>query len=124
MTITHDALDLTIQGAPGSGPASQTWGLTIQGPPAHPDMFKLVHNETCKVGKRADDIPLECFLVIIYSCGGGHGSFDPIPHPMMSRIFPHIPIEIKIGWLLWSEHDTYCHILGREHCINLSQGSE
>ena len=54
MTITHDALD-----------------LTIQGPPAHPDMFKLVHNETCKVGKRAVDIPLKCFLVIIYSCGGG-----------------------------------------------------
>ena len=46
VTITHDALDLTIQGpTPSSG------------------MSKLVHYEACKVGKRAVLILLVCFLI-------------------------------------------------------------
>ena len=80
MTITHDAMDLTIKHPP-------TWDLTAQGPlgpplymahhctgtlphptgtPPPPDMSKLVHYEAHTVGKWVVRILLECFLVIYY----------------------------------------------------------
>ena len=44
--------------------------LTVQGPRASPDMFKLIHYEACMVGNRAVSILPECFLVYneIISC--------------------------------------------------------
>ena len=58
--ITHNALNLTIQ-----GPLPQTCALpSLQG---LPDMFKLNHFEACTVGKRAVGILLEdykdCLLI-------------------------------------------------------------
>ena len=49
--ITHDPLDLTLQ---GSSPTPVT---------PHQGMFKPVHYEACKVGKQAVGFLLECFLV-------------------------------------------------------------
>ena len=77
VTITHDALDITVQGLsplpspPPDPPASKNL-VAITG-----NLFKLVHlrthlnqylhlvaTKTCMVGKRAVRILLECFLVI------------------------------------------------------------
>ena len=72
MTITHDALNLTIQEPPWSqppGPAPPGIFKLVQlGPhctetPA-PDMFKPVYFETRMVGMRAVGILVECFFVI------------------------------------------------------------
>ena len=66
VTITHDALDLTIlvtpPPPPGSALALLDMGPYCIGPP--PDMFKLVNYEARKVGKRAISILLEFFLVL------------------------------------------------------------
>ena len=70
VTITHDALDLTIQASPCPGPCS------VQAPPGPslPDTFKGIpfgphctetprHYEGRVVGKQAVGILLKCFLV-------------------------------------------------------------
>ena len=76
LTITHDALDLTIQGPTGLPPNMGT--SRYREPSAPPNMFKLVQphctgthprpqhiHEACTVvGKRAVCILLECFLVL------------------------------------------------------------
>ena len=82
VAITHDALDLTVQGPPtptkdmlrfvkfdltlqGPPPTcskSLNLDLTVQGPP---DKFKLVHNEAHVIGKQVVGLLLEYFLLLI-----------------------------------------------------------
>ena len=91
VTITHDVLDITIQGpscigplapSPCTGPVRLTryrdppdlfnldltvhvqLGLHCTRTPLSPAMFNFVHYEACTLGKRVVGIPLECFLVI------------------------------------------------------------
>ena len=77
VTITHDVLDLTIQGNLPPGPSDM--GAHCTGTPPQPsflptsrhiqlrphrlDMFKLFHFESPTVGKRAVHILLQCFYV-------------------------------------------------------------
>ena len=93
LTITYDALDLTIQG-PHSPPPPRDMGphctgthprhvlnlfnldLNVQGPPPLLDMFKLVHYEVCTVGKWLVDILLECFLLLSTNEVCGKGMFS------------------------------------------------
>ena len=94
LTITYDALDLTIQDPhslhpppPGHGTSlyrdpPQTCSnlfnldLNVQGPPPLLDMFKLVHYEVCTVGKWLVDILLECFFVTAHQWSCGKGMFS------------------------------------------------
>ena len=66
ITITYDALDLTIQRPPAC-PLPPGYGTSMYrdrpSPPPLPDMFKLVHYETHTFGKQEARILLECFLV-------------------------------------------------------------
>ena len=64
LTITYDALDLTIQEEPPwfQPLLPKTWVLTIQEPQSHPPTPQLVHYDVCTVAVR---ILLECFLVSI-----------------------------------------------------------
>ena len=59
ITITYDALDLTIQRPPDMGPRC----TGTDHPSPLPYMFKLVHYETHTFGKQGARILLECFLV-------------------------------------------------------------
>ena len=70
VTITHDALDLTIQGPPSPSPAGHGASLYMEPPAPAPtprDMFKLVHFETCAIGKQTVSFLIEYFVVMF--CG-------------------------------------------------------
>ena len=83
VTITHDALDLTIQGPP---PPTD---LTGQGPSRH--VHKLVHYEAHTVCKWAVSILLECFLVTVRnsSCG--------------KVMFLHLSVILFTGGGVWAD---------------------
>ena len=70
MTITRDALDLTIQdplspGFFGNGTPlyrdPRPWDLTVQNPPPEPDMFKLV-----QLGPHCTRTPPHMFKLVYY----------------------------------------------------------
>ena len=79
VTITYNALDLTIQGPPGLRPVPDMETSLNRHSWSPMGMFKLFQlephytetppppehvHETLKVGKRAADVLLECFLVV------------------------------------------------------------
>ena len=78
MTVTHDALNLTIQDTPGQGPhctgtslvvmsGGQGWRhvqtCSLEDPPTGAEIWWLMKH-MCTVGKRVVCILLECFLVV------------------------------------------------------------
>ena len=68
MTVTCDALNLTIQRHPGPRLSSRhgtslNMLSTVQGPPFQ-DMFKFVHYEACTVVTWVVGVLPKCFLVV------------------------------------------------------------
>ena len=82
MTITHDTLDVTIQGPPVRVPPQHiqtcsAWTSLYREPSAPlPDMFKHLHYEARTVGKQVVRILPECFLVIIVNTQEGLTEFN------------------------------------------------
>ena len=85
VNITHNVLDLTVQG-PGAPPCtgpllvtsgSQDWrpvqtcsleDLTVQGTPNNADIYWWPATEAHTVGERAVHILVECFLLHTFVC--------------------------------------------------------
>ena len=65
MTITHDALALTVP----TSPLPKTWDLGTYLPQEHPlpiILTVVVATETCMISKQAAHTPLECYCVYAY----------------------------------------------------------
>ena len=67
MTITHDALDLTILGPPLTCSNLLNLDLTLQQPPPSPSPppRTFVHYKKCTIGKWTVGILLQCFLICL-----------------------------------------------------------